>query len=268
MRTVHRIATPIENLRTSLRLWRMLQAAAACIIVEASCVHTCSALRVAGGVVSPQHTPSAAASLAAYSILNLSYQRGRALKVRSPVDRPCLLLCSKLIPGQLHASSMPTTDAAFFWMPDDVPYGGFSHWYHANMLDDEGNKFPTVEHYMMYHKAKLFGDKVVAEDILCMQTPDEAKAAGRRVQGFDKELWTARREQIVFDGNFLKFTQHKQLQALLLRTGKKPLVEASPEDRLWGIGYSAADAEQHRDKWGQNLCGKAIERVREKLQHI
>ena len=161
---------------------------------------------------------------------------------------------------------MPTTDTAFFWMPDDVPYGGFSHWHHANMLDDEGNKFPTVEHYMMYHKAKLFSDKGVAKDILSMQTPDEAKAAGRRVQAFDEELWIAHREQIVFDGNFLKFTQHKQLKALLLSTGKKLLVEASPEDRLWGIGYSAADAAQHRDEWGQNLCGKAIGRVREKLQ--
>lgn len=163
-------------------------------------------------------------------------------------------------------STIDNIDTAYFWMPEDVPYGGLSHWCPAKMLDDEGISFSTVEHYMMYHKAMLFGDNSIAQDILSMQTPDEAKAAGRRVQGFDKERWTTHREQIVFDGNLLKFSQHDKLKELLLETGTKPLVEASPEDNLWGIGFSAADAAQHRDQWGQNLCGIAIERVREKLQ--
>ena len=163
-------------------------------------------------------------------------------------------------------SPTDSIDAAYFWMPEDIPYGGLSHWYSAKMLDDEGNSFVTVEHYMMYHKAMLFGDKSVAQDILSLHTPGEAKAAGRRVTGFDKERWTPHREQIVFEGNFLKFSQHEKLKELLLETGNKPLVEASPEDKLWGIGFSAVDAAQHRDQWGQNLCGIAIERVREKLQ--
>lgn len=167
---------------------------------------------------------------------------------------------------ELHMSPTDSIDAAYFWMPEDIPYGGLSHWYSAKMLDDEGNSFLTVEHYMMYHKAMLFGDKSVAQDILSLHTPGEAKAAGRRVTGFDKERWTPHREQIVFEGNFLKFSQHEKLKELLLETGNKPLVEASPEDKLWGIGFSAVDAAQHRDQWGQNLCGIAIERVREKLQ--
>ncbi|KAA6422749.1 MAG: hypothetical protein FRX49_07284 [Trebouxia sp. A1-2] len=150
-------------------------------------------------------------------------------------------------------------DAAYFWMPEDIPYGWLSHWYSAKMLDDEGNSFSTVEHYMMYHKAMLFGDNLVAQDILSLPTPGQAKAAGRRVTGFDKERWTKHREHIVFDGNFLKFSQHDKFKELLLETGNKPLVEASPEDKLWGIGFSAVDAAQHRDQWGQNLCGIAIE---------
>lgn len=157
-------------------------------------------------------------------------------------------------------------DAAYFWMPEDIPYGWLSHWYSAKMLDDEGNSFSTVEHYMMYHKAMLFGDNLVAQDILSLPTPGQAKAAGRRVTGFDKERWTKHREHIVFDGNFLKFSQHDKFKELLLETGNKPLVEASPEDKLWGIGFSAVDAAQHRDQWGQNLCGIAIEEVRKKLQ--
>ena len=166
----------------------------------------------------------------------------------------------------LYMSTTQNIDAAYFWMPEDIPYGGFSHWYSAKMLDDEGNSFSTVEHYMMYHKATLFGDKSVAQDILSLRTPGEAKAAGRRVTGFDKERWTKHREHIVFEGNLLKFSQRDELKELLLETGDRPLVEASPEDKLWGIGFPAADAAQNRDQWGQNLCGIAIERVRKKLQ--
>ena len=74
------------------------------------------------------------------------------------------------------------------------------------------------------------------------------------------------RDQIVFDGNYLKYSPHQLLHKLLLDTGSKLLVEASPEDRIWGIGYSAAGAPQHRDNWGENLCGKAIQKVRDKLE--
>lgn len=154
----------------------------------------------------------------------------------------------------------------YFWNSDDQPYGGLSHWYHADTKDEEGNVYPTVEHYMMYHKAILFGDETVAKEILSLQSPEEVKQAGRKVHGFDKDKWTARREQIVFDGNFLKYSQHQGLQQLLLETETRQLVEASPEDRIWGIGYSMADASAHRDQWGENLCGKALENVRARLR--
>ena len=155
---------------------------------------------------------------------------------------------------------------AYFWMPGDHPYGAFSHWYVAETKDKLGNKFPTMEHYMMYQKAVLFGDETIATEILSLRTPKEVKEAGRRVHGFDKDKWKANREQIVFDGNLLKFTQHQNLQKLLLETGNRLLVEASPEDRIWGIGYSATDAPQHRKDWGENLCGQAIQKVRAKLE--
>lgn len=86
------------------------------------------------------------------------------------------------------------------------------------------------------------------------------------MHGFDKNEWTACREQIVFDGSLFKYSQHQGLQQLLLKTGSRQLVESSPEDRIWGIGYSAVDASEHRDSWGENLCGKALEKVRAKLR--
>ena len=157
-------------------------------------------------------------------------------------------------------------DPVYFWMPEERPHGAFSHWYVAETKDDDSKTYPTMEHYIMYHKALLFGDQAIAKEILLLQTPAEVKEAGRRVHGFDREKWTACREQIAFDGNLLKYTQHQDLQQLLLDTRSRLLVEASPEDRIWGIGYSAPNASEHRHTWGQNLCGKALETVRAKVR--
>lgn len=119
---------------------------------------------------------------------------------------------------------------------------------------------------MMYHKAVLFKDAVTAQQILATQEPEEAKAAGRKVQGFSTEVWARHRDQIVYDGNLLKFASHSGLRSLLEGTNNRPLVEASPEDSLWGIGFDAENASQNKASWGQNLCGKAIEKVRGALR--
>jgi ribA/ribD-fused uncharacterized protein len=55
------------------------------------------------------------------------------------------------------------------------------------------------------------------------------------------------------------------LSAKLLRQGEKEIVEASPLDRIWGVGFGAKNAERRRKDWGLNLLGKALERARERL---
>ena len=42
--------------------------------------------------------------------------------------------------------------------------------------------------------------------------------------------------------------------------------QASPTDRIWGVGFGAADALENRSKWGENRLGEAITRVRERLR--
>lgn len=44
------------------------------------------------------------------------------------------------------------------------------------------------------------------------------------------------------------------------------IMKASPYDRIWGIGFSAANAGVNTDNWGENLLGKALMRVRDRLQ--
>jgi ribA/ribD-fused uncharacterized protein len=127
--------------------------------------------------------------------------------------------------------------------------------------------YPSAEAYMMAAKARLFGDAETLELILATDDPAEAKTLGRGVRGFDPEVWEAHCYGVVVAGNLAKFTQHPELGAYLLSTHPAVLVEASPQDAMWGIGLEAA----HRDarspsRWrGRNLLGFALTEVRERL---
>ena len=121
----------------------------------------------------------------------------------------------------------------------------------------------------MYHKALLFNDHEIAHAIALEPEPSQQKALGRKVKGFDAQKWKEKREQIVEEGNWWKFTQPKEegrLGSMLLETGDRLLVEASPYDRIWGIGYGAENAEGNRGAWGENLLGKALMRVRDRVR--
>ncbi|GHU36559.1 hypothetical protein AGMMS50256_33300 [Betaproteobacteria bacterium] len=129
-------------------------------------------------------------------------------------------------------------------------------------------KFCCAEQYMMYYKAVLFGDAESARLILAETEPRLHQQLGRQVQGFTPSLWSDFREEIVFTGNVLKFSQNDDLRALLMATGDKLLVEASPIDLVWGIGLGEDDPLRLDEKnWkGLNLLGRALTRVREYLK--
>ncbi|SNT19658.1 hypothetical protein SAMN06265795_116119 [Noviherbaspirillum humi] len=97
----------------------------------------------------------------------------------------------------------------------------------------EGQVFNTTEQYMMFSKAKLFGDMETAEQILTTDAPKEQKALGRKVKGFDKTVWDAECRNVVFRGNYAKFSQNPKLLKHLLDTEGTQLVEASPWDTIW-----------------------------------
>lgn len=142
----------------------------------------------------------------------------------------------------------------------------FSQWYPA-VFNVDGTEYKTAEHYMMAQKAKLFQDGEIFQKILQTETPDQAKALGRKVQNYDEELWKTKRFDIVVQGNLAKFSQHKDLKDFLLSTKNKVLVEASPVDRVWGIGLPADHADaMNPEVWqGLNLLGFALMEVRKQL---
>ena len=130
-----------------------------------------------------------------------------------------------------------------------------------------GITFTHAEQFMMYAKALLFGDRDAAARILTAEKPREQQAIGRTVRGFDEAIWVLFRKGVVFQANYARFTQNPEQRELLLATKGTTLVEASPDDRVWGIGLSADDPRAlDRTQWrGLNLLGQALTHVREVL---
>ncbi len=164
-----------------------------------------------------------------------------------------------------------TFDYVFFWSHRPKRKTGpdascLSQWFPAPFVVD-GVTYPTAEHWMMAGKARLFGDDVMLAAILRTTDPGEAKAIGRRVRGFDPDAWAAARSPLVEDGNVAKFGQHPALGEFLRSTGRRVLVEASPRDRIWGIGMGAENPDATDPaKWrGLNLLGFALMRARARL---
>jgi ribA/ribD-fused uncharacterized protein len=142
-----------------------------------------------------------------------------------------------------------------------------SQWWPAPFTVD-GVVYPTAEHFMMAGKALAFGDAQTAKRVARAPHPAAAKALGRQVRGFDEQMWAQQRFGIVVTGNLAKFGQHPELGEFLLATGKRVLVEASPQDRVWGIGLAADDERAASPcTWrGLNLLGFALMEVRHRLK--
>lgn len=145
--------------------------------------------------------------------------------------------------------------------------GYLSNWWLSDFMVD-GIKFTSAEQYMMYGKAKLFGDMETQAKILAVTDVAKIKALGREVKGFDDEVWKANREQIVYTGLKAKFRDNVELKEKLLSTGDAILAECAVHDRVWGIGMSMKDPNRfNTEKWrGMNLLGKLLMRVRDEFR--
>jgi ribA/ribD-fused uncharacterized protein len=159
----------------------------------------------------------------------------------------------------------------FFWghRPErdgSAGKGCLSQWWPAPFTVD-GLTFASAEHYMMWGKATLFGDSDVAARVLETSDPKQAKDLGRHVRDFSEPDWVSARYDIVVRGNLAKFSQHADLREFLVSTGDRVLVEASPLDRVWGIGLAADDprAADPAQWLGENLLGKALVDVRARV---
>lgn len=149
-------------------------------------------------------------------------------------------------------------------------YGGFlSNWADTPFVDTKsGVSYNCSEQHMMHQKALLFKDYDIAKKIMEKTFPGDQKALGRKVKGFDKEVWDKHARQIVYEGCYYKFTQNKDAYEYLMSTKDHYLVEASPFDTVWGVGLGGYDeAVEDPKNWkGTNWLGQVLTALREDLE--
>jgi len=153
-----------------------------------------------------------------------------------------------------------TDDFVLFW------HGPFSQWYPCQFTLG-GAEYNCTEQYMMAKKALFFEDEQSWLKIMATDSPKIQKAVGRTVKNFDLEKWKDVCEEIVYKGNYAKFTQNDYLKSVILGTKDRTLVEASPYDKIWGIGLSETDPKALCPaSWqGLNLLGISLMNVRESI---
>lgn len=150
-----------------------------------------------------------------------------------------------------------TDEYVFFWD------GPFSQWY-PSQFTVGAYTYNCAEQFMMHSKAVLFQDHKTADKIMKTDSPREQKKLGRQVVGWNDDIWLLFREGVVLTGSLAKFSQNAQLREALLFTEDRVLVEASPYDKVWGIGLPEEDDNcLDPKKWkGLNLLGKILTRTK------
>lgn len=130
-----------------------------------------------------------------------------------------------------------------------------------------GIAFCCGEQFIMYSKAMLFKDYEIADKIMLESSPQKMKALGRKVKDYDDGVWASSGERLTYIGLLAKFQQNEKLKLELLDTGNRELVEASPRDRVWGIGMGVTNKDiEDKTKWkGRNILGKILMRVRDHI---
>ena len=172
---------------------------------------------------------------------------------------------------------MRTTDKyVFFWK--EHPFCNFTKckikfanpYYVAD--GDNPFYFSSSEQMFMWFKAMFFFDTETAEKILKTSDPEEARRLGREVKGYDDKKWNDVRVHYMKTAVSAKFIQNKELRDKLIdpKYDGKQFVEASPYDRIWGIGCdqdSALKLDNYKN-WGRNELGKILNEVREKCINL
>ncbi|MBY0523058.1 MAG: NADAR family protein [Gemmataceae bacterium] len=132
-------------------------------------------------------------------------------------------------------------------------HGCFSNFAHYP-IRLKGKTWPTNEHYF---QAQKFPGTDYQEEIRQAKSPAKAKGMGRSRKFKLRRDWEAVKDAIMREAVLAKFTQHEDIQAILLATGDAAIVENSPTDDYWGDGS---------DGHGKNKLGRILMSVREELR--
>ena len=144
-----------------------------------------------------------------------------------------------------------------------------SQWYRCSFCDKDGVVYNSAEQYMMAQKALLFNDDIYSE-IMVEEDMQSIKNLGKKVKNFQQIIWDEKKEDVVYDANYLKFSQNESLKEYLLSTCRDTIIEANPNDIIWATGLCSTDKNLcNPSKWrGENLLGLILEKVRDELRLV
>ena len=141
----------------------------------------------------------------------------------------------------------------YFYSHHDPVYGCFSNFSPHSFKDDKGILYTTSEHYFQAHK---FIDPYYFNRILEAKTPNKAAILGRNKNYPLRPDWEAVKNSVMYKALELKFTQHDDIRAVLLKTGDSVLIENTTNDYIWGCGTN---------KTGENRLGILLMQLRRNL---
>ena len=132
-------------------------------------------------------------------------------------------------------------------------FGEFSN-FAAFSFTLDGERWPTSEHYF---QAQKFEDEAYRQKVRKANSPMLAARLGRDRKQKLRRDWESVKVGIMRAAVLAKFTQHEELQALLLSTGQAKLVEHTENDDYWGDGGDGS---------GKNMLGRILMQVRDSLR--
>jgi len=152
--------------------------------------------------------------------------------------------------------------------------GPFSQWFYSP-FEIEGIEYNCAEQYMMASKARMFGDFFAEAEIMdCIGSetkqsgfikyPRAQQMIGRSVKNFNPAAWNAVCRDFVLRANLAKFSQNEELFEALEKTANYLLVEASPVDKIWGVGLAEDNPDAFNPTtWkGTNWLGQVLTETR------
>lgn len=133
------------------------------------------------------------------------------------------------------------------------PYGEFSN-FSPHPIHLNGRVWPTSEHYF---QAQKFAGTEHEEEIRLAKSPMIAARMGRSRQRPLRADWGSVKDDIMREALEAKFTQHRALRSMLLKTQDAELIEHTKNDSYWGDGGDGS---------GKNRLGQLLMELRGRLR--
>lgn len=157
-----------------------------------------------------------------------------------------------------------------FQNKDDSKYGYLTLEWHVE-FEFNSTQYSSAYQALMAEMAKTFNDQDNLQKIMTAESAEDIEYSLTDISGDDdvnETKWNSRLAELLFDINYNKFSQHPEIAQKLIQTRLAKIGYYKEGDNILGIGISLDNPESKKpSKWtGQNLLGKALQQIRNRLK--